>query len=553
MSKEVSKSVTREVKDDPQVSVYSDSDHSELLGFSKEVVEESKEIFFHEERLSSSLNARLIAMISLVGVFGTGIFLSSGGTLATAGPVGMILAYLLVGSVVFASQICMVEVSCLYPATSAYIAHSEHFIDKALGFAWGMGSTYNAIIPSELTAVSVLMTYWTDLSPAIWITVFGLFIVATNIYNVRWFGEIEFFFGCIKLLLCVGLILVGLIIDLGGVPGQHRLGFQYWRNPGPFAERYATGSLGKFLGFWKAVSSVVYAFGGVQNITMLAGETKYPRRAIHRAAKRVFTRVFVIYILMVFILSMIVPHNDKIIAHPNGTASGSPWVRAVSLAGIKILPHIINAVVLTSALSASNGGIIKASRNIFALASKGQLPAIFLKVNRNGLPWVAVAVPCIFLPLAYMSVDKSASTVFSWFQNITSSDLLITWIAIAVNHIRLNRALKVQGYSRKDLPYTFKIGSYCGYYSLFFSTLFLLTGGFSTFIHGYWAFSTLFSAYFIIPLTLVFYIFAKFFFKTKWIRSSEVSLKPLFYDVQSKPEPPFKKLHGWEWITLLWA
>ena len=473
--------------------------------------------------------------------------------MATTGPVGMILAYVLVGTVVAANQVCMVETSCLFPATSSYIAHSEVFIDKALGFAWGMGSTYNAIIPSELTAISVIMTYWTDLNSAVFITVFGLFVVFTNIWNVRYYGEIEFFFGIIKLMLCAGLILVGLVIDLGGVEGQHRLGFQYWRNPGPFAEKFTTGSLGRFLGFWKAVSSVVYAFGGVQNITMLAGETEYPRRAIYRAGKRVLTRVLIIYFVMVFILSMIVPYTDTVIAHPNGTASGSPWVRAVQLAGIKVLPDIINAVVLTSALSAGNLGIIKVSRNLYALAAKKQLPSIFLKVNRNGLPWVSVAFGCAFLPLAYMTLDSSAANVFSWFQNITASDLLITWIAIASNHIALHKAMKVQGFTRHDLPYKFWIGKWCGYYSLFFSLLFLLTGGFSTFIHGYWAFSTLFSAYFIIPLTIVLFIFAKLVFKTRYIKPSEVKLRALFYDVQNRPEPPYKKLKGWEWLTLLWS
>ena len=545
--------MSKEVKEDTAISVISESGIGELYNFSKEDAEDAEKIFYHENRLSSSLNARLIAMISLVGVFGTGVFLSSGGTLATAGPVGMLLAYVLVGTVVAANQVCMVETSCLFPATSSYIAHSEVFIDKALGFAWGIGSTYDAIVPSELTAVSVIMTYWTDLSPAIFITIFGLVIVATNIYNVRWYGEIEFCFGVLKLLLCVGLILTGLVIDLGGVKGQHRLGFQYWKNPGPFAEKFTTGSLGKFLGFWKAVSSVVYAFGGVQNVTMLAGETEYPRRAIHRAGYRVLTRVLVLYYILIFILSMIVPYTDTVIAHPNGTASGSPWVRAVSLAGIKVLPHIINAVVLTSALSAANIGIIKASRNVYALASKGQLPKIFLAVNRKGLPWVAVTFACAFLPLAYMTVDSSAANVFSWFQGITSSDLLVTWIAIAANHIALHRALHVQGYTREDLPYKFWIGKWCGYYSLFFSLLFLLTGGFSTFIHGYWAFSTLFSSYFIIPLTIVLFIFAKLVFKTRYIKPSEVKLRALFYDVQNKPEPPYQKLRGWQWLTLLWA
>lgn len=538
-----------------KIDVNADASDIESLSskYSRQDIEDASEIFHYENKLSSKLNARLIGMIALVGVFGTGLFLSSGGTLHTTGPVGMLLGYVLVGTVVGASQVCQTEVACLYPATSSYVAHAEHFVDRALGFAIGIVSTYSAIVPGELAAVSVIMTYWSDINPALWISIFGAVIIATNSYNVKWYGEIEFFFGILKILLCAGLILTGLIIDLGGVPGQERLGFRYWKNPGPFASRYATGSLGKFLGFWKAVNSIVYSFGGVQSIAMLAGETEHPRRAIHRAAKRVFFRVILIYLLMVFILSLIVPFDDEVIAKPNGTASGSPWVRAISLAGIKVLPHIINAVVLTSALSAANLLIIKGSRTIYALAIKKQLPKIFLKVNKHGLPYVAVTFCSCFIPLAYLTVSNTSANVFSWFQSITSSVLLCDWIVISINHIAMHRAMKAQGYTREDLPYTFIIGAYAGHYSLFFSVLFLLTGGFPVFIHGYWDFAQFFSAYFVIPLALVFFVFGKLYFKTKLLKPTEVKLKPLFYDVEIRPEPAFGKLKGWNWIALLWG
>ncbi|KAI5960754.1 uncharacterized protein KGF55_004324 [Candida pseudojiufengensis] len=529
---------------------------SNTISFSKQDKDDAKEIFYHDNKLSSTLNARIITMISLVGVIGTGLFLSSGGTLATAGPVGMILAYVVVGSVVAASLMSVAEVSCLSPNEASYVSHAEHFVDKSFGFVIGICDIYANIIPNELAAVSVLMTYWTDINPAVFITIFGLTIVIVNGYNVKWYGEIEFYFGIIKILLCVGLILLGLIIDLGGIPGDNdRIGFRYWINPGPFAERYTTGSLGKFLGFWKAINSAVYAFSGIQNITLLAGEIDFPRRSIYRASKRVFIRVFGLYIVMIVILSMIVPHNDPLIAESNGTASGSPWVRAISLAGIKVLPSIVNAVVLTSALSSGNLQVVKASRTIYVLASKRQLPKIFLKVNKHGLPYVAVGFTCAFLPLAYMAVSASSSNVFSWFSNVISANTLFSWIVMSVNHIALHRALRAQGFSRKYLPFTFlgKYGEYCGWYSLFFAILFLLTGGFPNFIHGYWSFSTFFSAYFIIPLALVLFIFAKLVFKSKYITPNEVKLKPLFYDVQARPEPPFKKLKGLEWLTLLWA
>lgn len=478
---------------------------------------------------------------------------SSGGTLATAGPLGMIISYIFVATVIGANQIAVTEVTCLMPITSGYIRHAEHFVDHSLGFAMGICNIYLAVIPTELSAVVLIMTYWTDLSPAVFVTIFGIVIVVINSYNVRWYGEIEFCFGVLKILLVICLIIVGLVIDLGGAPNHDRLGFRYWKDPGLFSERYATGSLGRFLGIWKSVGTAVYTFSGIQSVCLLAGESEYPRRAIYRAAKRVFYRIAILYFTTVLVLSMIVSHTDLAISKPDGTARGSAFVVAIQRSGIKVLPHIVNAVVLTSALSAANLDIIRSSRIIYALASKRQLPKIFLKVNNYGLPYVAVAFCCSFLPLAYMTANATLAAVFSWFQNITSSCTLLNWSIISINHISMSRALRAQGYTRDDLPYKFAGGEFAAYYSLFFAIIFLLTGGFPVFIKGYWQFSTFFSSYFIIPLVLIFYTFGKLFWKTKLKSPHDVPLKPLFFDVQQRPEPPYPKLKGWQKLTWLWA
>lgn len=71
---------------------------------------------------------------------------------------------------------------------------------------------------------------------------------ATNIFLIRIFGEVELICAMLKIALILGLILFGLIYDLGGVPNQHRLGFQYWRNPGAFGQGYLVdGAAGRFV------------------------------------------------------------------------------------------------------------------------------------------------------------------------------------------------------------------------------------------------------------------------------------------------------------------
>lgn len=492
----------------------------------------------HNDRtkLKQGLKERHIKMLTLVGVFGTGLFLSSGGTLKKTGPVGLLIAYLFVGIVVGCNQIAIAEVASFMPATGATIRHAEQFIDESVGFTFGWISTYSSLMPGELSATAVIMRYWTDISPAVFITIFGVLFVVTNIYTIRFYGEVEYVFGWLKLILILILIISGLIIDLGGTKGQKRLGFHYWKDPGPFANYLVGGGIGKFVGFWSAISSVVYSYSGIQNIAILAGETKNSRHAIYHGAKNVFWRIIVLYLITVFVLTLIVPYNDALIATGTGTAKSSPFVIAMNRAGIKVLPHIVNALVLTSAWSAGNLAIIEGSRNLFCLATKNQAPKIFLKTSKRGIPYVGVIFISCFLPLAYMSCSESSSTVFGWFQELVSSNTLLRWILISANHIYMDRALKAQGYSRSDLPYSTPIAPYAAWFSGIMSFIFLLTGGFYNFINGHFDIESFFTRYFIIPLAIGLFTFWKLYKKTRYLRPDEVDLASIFDDIKENPE-----------------
>ncbi|CCH40510.1 putative amino-acid permease [Wickerhamomyces ciferrii] len=522
------------------VSEAEDSDSSSIFGEDR-------------HRLKASLQQRHIQMLALVGVFGTGIFLSSGGVLATAGPAGMFIAYSLVAIIVGLNQIASAEVASLMPVTSATLRHLEHFIDPAWGFANGWIGVWGSILPGEISAAAVIVSYWTDISQAAWITIIIVLIIALNSYNVRFYGEVEFVFAMIKILLLIGLIIVSIVITSGGGPSHETIGFKYWKDPGPFKEYLTTGSLGRFAAFWKTFSGVVFSFGGVQSVPSLAAEVKNPRRNIFIASKRIFYRVTILMMVTVFCLTLIVPSNDKSIANSTGNAQHSPFVVAINNANIKVLPHIINGAVLTSAFSAANLSIVGGSRTLFALAVKHQAPKIFLKTNKRGLPWVGSLFVAMFFPLAYMNVSSSAANIFNWFQSLGSGNLLVGWIFISANHIHMTRAMKAQGISRDQLPHKFRFGPQAAWISGGASLLLLLTGGFVNFVHGKFSVASLFSSYFIIPLTWALYFFWKFFKKTRYYRPHEVDLASLFKDVEENPEEPEPPIKGWRWITLLWS
>jgi amino acid transporter len=253
----------------------------------------------------------------------------------------------------------------------------------------------------------------------------------------------------------VGLIILGLIIDLGGVPGVERIGFRYWKTPGPFVEYLSEGNLGRFLGFWSVLINAVFSFSGVESIAMAAAETRNPRKAIPKACKRVFARVTLFYILAVLIVGMLVASDDERLSDDtySGTAAQSPFVIAASAAGIKAIPSIVNAVIITSAWSSSNQSLLAGTRVLYGLAIKKQAPGIFLRTNRWGVPYMCVGTFTAFMFLAFMSMSSGALTVFYWLLDLVGCGVLISWSAVLFNHVRLVLAMKKQCIPRSALPW----------------------------------------------------------------------------------------------------
>lgn len=407
------------------------------------------------------------------------------------------MGYGLVGLIVCAVQFALGEVSALLPVTGSFPRHAEFFFDPALSFAIGWNVVYGAFlsIPSEISACVVLIQYWTDASPAIFITVIIVLTVAVAIIFVGIYGEVEFFFAMLKILLIVGLIFLGLIIDLGGVPGTGRIGFRYWDAPGPFVAYIASGHWGRFLGFWAVMTNAVYSFSGVESLAVAAAETQNPRQNIPKACKRVFARVFLFYMASILVVGMLVASNDSRLDDAYGTAAESPFVIAASAAGIKAIPSIVNAVVLTSAWSSSNQALLSGSRILYGLSIKGHAPKVFLRTTRYGIPWVAVLFQTSIMLLGYLSVSNNALNVFWWFVDLTAAGVLISWITILANHIRLMQACKVQGIDPNELPWHNKATKYTSWAALVSCIIILFTAGFTVFTKGNWDTASFITSY----------------------------------------------------------
>ncbi len=183
------------------------------------------------------------------------------------------------------------------------------------------------------------------------------------------------------------------------------------------------------------------------------GETKNPRRNLPRAIKRVYIRILLFYICGVLVIGLLVPSNYPNLGLGSKNAAGSPFVIAIQRSGIKALPSIVNACLLTSAWSAASSDLYTSSRALYGLAISRRAPKIFARTNKRGLPWVSVLFCGLFGGLAYMSLQSSAGTVFGYFANLTAAAGLLTWWGICFVYIRFHKGMKAQGIDRATLPY----------------------------------------------------------------------------------------------------
>ncbi|QRW16929.1 amino acid permease [Rhizoctonia solani] len=475
------------------------------------------------DQVQRRLKQRHVQMIAIAGTIGTGLFLGSGKALARAGPAGALIAYIHVGSIAYSSLCAVGEMTCFAPISGSFPHFAARWVDPAFGFA-----TQCITVPVEVTAAQIILTFWDNSHTRgiVYTAIIMVLMCSINLFGVRYFGESEFFFAIIKLSLITGLILVGLVIDLGGGPDGDRRGFRYWKNPGAFNTYLVDEpvSLGRFLGILGVLIQAAFSFQGMELVAIAASETENPRRNIAKAVRRVFYRIVVFYVLGILVTGMIIPYNNEDLLQDTGTGAQSPYVIAINLAGIKALPHIINACVFTSAFSAGNSFLYTASRILYGLAVRGQAPRIFTRCTKGGLPIVSVGFCSLFSLLAFMNVSNDGSTVFNWLVNLTTIGGFFTWWAINITYVRFYQGLKLQGIDRKQFVYFSGLQPYLSYWVFFDFNA-------SDFI----------TCYINIPIFFALFVGWKFFKKTKFWKTQDMDFTtgiPTIEETESPELPP---------------
>jgi amino acid transporter len=352
-----------------------------------------------------------------------------------------------------------------------------------------------------------------------------------NAFTVKWYGEAEFWLATGKVLLILIVFMFTFITMVGGNPKHDAYGFRYWNNPGSFAEYISTGLLGRFEGFLGAVWSASFTVVGPEYMSMVAGETKLPRRYLKTAFKTTYARFAFFFIGSALCVGIVIPYNDKTLldilsgsSGGSGTAAASPYVIAMNNLGITVLPHITNALLVTSIFSAGNAYTYYGTRSLYGLAIQGQAPKVLRRCTKAGVPIYCLCVVIVFPFLAFLNVSSGSAQVLTWLTNIITAAQVIDYIIICVTYLFFYRALRAQGMDRRTLPYYGYFQPYSAWIGLIWMTFVVCCYGYSTFLPGKFTVGGFFTYYTMVLAAPVLFFGWKIIKRTKFIKAHEADL-----------------------------
>ncbi|KAF8621516.1 hypothetical protein AX15_007745 [Amanita polypyramis BW_CC] len=480
------------------------------------------------------LKNRHIQLIGIGGTVGTALFVQIGVSLTKGGPASLFLAFTLWCTFILAISNCLSEMVTWMPISAAFVRYADHFVDPALGFAMGVNFfVFEAIlVPYEIVAFNVVLHFWTDKIPlaAVIIMVIGVYALL-NVFAVRYYGESEYWLALGKVILIVGLIAFTFVTMVGGNPLHDAYGFRYWnpaKVPGtPFAEYIKTGSAGRFLGFLACLVQASFTIAGPDYVAFTAGEAEMPRSSLPPAFRSVFYRLTAFFVLGSLCIGTVVPYSDEnllnAISNAKPGAGSSPYVIAMKRMHIPVLPHIVNALVLSSIFSAGNSYVYCASRTLYGLALERKMPRFLAICTPNGTPIFCVLATLAVSCLAFLQSSTNSAVVLQWFVNLVTASQLMNYAIISFTYLRFYNALKVQGISRDSLPYKTRWQPFCGYYALFGTVVMTLVGGYIVFFPGRWDIATFFFSYTMVGVVPLLFIFWKVFRKTQWRKPEDIT------------------------------
>ncbi|WP_155287582.1 amino acid permease [Lacticaseibacillus zhaodongensis] len=413
--------------------------------------------------MKRKLSARHMQMIALGGTIGVGLFMGANSTIKWTGP-SVLLAYTLAGVFLYLIMRALGEMLYVDPDTGSFAKFASEYMHPVFGYltAWSNIFQFVVVGMSEMIAIGQYFDYWWPQLPG-WIPglVAIITLVLANLISVRMFGELEFWFALIKVVTIVMMIIAGFGLILFGIGnGGHPIGLSnLWSHGGFFAHGAK--------GFLFALSIVLGSYQGVELLGITAGEAENPRPTIVKAVKSTVGRILIFYVGAIFVIVTVYPWNQL-------SSLGSPFVQTFARIGITFAASLVNFVVITAALSGANSGIYSASRMLYTLADGKQLPKMFTKLNRHGVPFypvVSVGLGIVLGVLLNAILPIVAPSIGNIFVLVYSSSVLpgmVPWVVILISETRFR---KVHADKMADHPFKMPFAPYSNYLTLAFLAL----------------------------------------------------------------------------------
>ncbi|MET7493419.1 amino acid permease [Streptomyces sp900116325] len=387
-----------------------------------------------QEPLSHGLKQRHLTMLGLGGVIGAGLFVGSGAGIAVAGP-GIVVSYLIAGALAMLVMRMLGEMSAAIPASGAFSVHAERALGRWAGFSvgWLYWFLLVVVLAVEATAAAQIAHGWVPgVDQWAWVLAFMVVFTVTNLTAVKNFGEFEFWFAALKVAAIVSFLVLGLLAVFGLLPDTDPVGLTDLTGQGGFLPNGWGGVV-------SGVLTVVFAFGGLEVVTIAAAETDDPARAVGRAVRSAVVRILFFYVGSMLVIVTVLPWTAQ-------QAGLSPYVKVLDAIGVPSAGQIMNIVVFVALLSALNANLYGASRMVFSLAERGEGPRGLLKVSGSGggggVPRRAVLASVAFGFVSVLLNLKWPDSVFLYLLNSVGAVLLFVWGLIAASQLRLRRRLE---------------------------------------------------------------------------------------------------------------
>ncbi|HEM5148534.1 TPA: amino acid permease [Streptococcus suis] len=399
--------------------------------------------FENQGTFNREMNSRHLQMLSIGGVIGTGLFLSSGYTIAQAGPFGAVAAYLFGAIMVYLVMFSLGELSVAMPVTGSFHTYATKFISPGTGFmvAWMYWLCWVVALASQFVGAAQLMQRWFPSVP-IWVfaTIFAVIVFGLNTLSVGWFAKAEDALSSIKVYAIAVFIVLGTLAIFGILPFEGT-------NAAPlFTNITAQGLLPNGLvGLISVMLSVNYAFSGVEMIGIAAGETDNPQKAVPQAIKSTIGLLVIFFVLTIVVLASLLPMSEAGVTE-------APFVLVLDKIGFPYAADIMNFIILTAILSASTSGLYASSRMLWSLANEGMISKELVKINKHGVPMRGMILSMIGVVIALIASIYAEDTIFLALVSIAGFAVVIAWLAIPLAQIGFRREF-LKNHSEDELEY----------------------------------------------------------------------------------------------------